>query len=146
MISDFPCTYAVNNALISHLQIDYYTIHKIQPLNIETKPPQKRKEIKESTLFFRISLHSFDFPAISIFSSSSLELQLGHPITTDLRQEFGITVTNNSQALIYYRKLTVFFTIASTELGRARQTFTLFAETLDKTKEHHTLDNNDHHD
>ena len=104
----FPSTYAVNNALISHLQIDYYTIHKIQPSNIETKPSQKRKEIKESTLFFRISLRSFDFPAISIFSSSGLELQLGHPITTDLRQEFGITVTNNSQALIYYRKLTVF--------------------------------------
>ena len=47
----FPSTYAVNNALISHLKIDYYTIHKIQPSNIETKPPQKRKEIKESTLF-----------------------------------------------------------------------------------------------
>ena len=75
----FPSTYAVNNALISHLQIDYYTIHKIQPLNIETKPPpeerRKRKEIKESTLFFRISLRSFDFPAISIFSSFGLELQ-----------------------------------------------------------------------
>ena len=105
----FPSTYAVNNALISQLQIDYYTIHKIQPSNIETKPSQKRKEIKESTLFFRISLCSFDFPAISIFSSSGLELQLGHPITTDLRQEFGITVTNNSQALIYYRKLMVFY-------------------------------------
>ena len=143
----FPSTYAVNNALISHLEIDYYTIHKIQPSNIETKPPpQKRKEIKESTLFFRISLRSFDFPAISIFSSSGLELQLGHPITTDLRQEFGIPVTNNSQALIYYRKLTVFFTIASTELGQARQMFTLFTETLNKTKEHHTLVNNDHHD
>ena len=47
----FPSTYAVNNALISHLQIDYYTIHEIQPSNIKTKPPQKRKEIKESTLF-----------------------------------------------------------------------------------------------
>ena len=104
----FPSTHAVNNALISHLQIDYYTIHKIQPSNIKTKPSQKRKEIKESTLFFRISLHSFDFPAISIFSSSGLELQLGHPVTTDLRQEFRITVTNNGQALIYYRKLTVF--------------------------------------
>ena len=133
--------------MISHLQIDYYnTIHKIQPSNIKTKSPQKRKEIKESTLFFRISLCSFDFPAISIFSTSGLELQLDHPITTDLRQEFGITVTNNGQALIYYRKLTVFFTIASTELGRARQTFALFTKTLNKTKEHHTLVNNDHHD
>ena len=47
----FPSTYAVNKALISHLQIDYYTIHKIQPSNIETKLPQKRKEIKEGTLF-----------------------------------------------------------------------------------------------
>ena len=105
----FPSTYAVNNALITQLQIDYYTIHKIQPSNIETKPSQKRKEIKESTLFFRISLRSFDFPTISIFSSFGLELQLGHPITTDLRKEFGIPVTNNSQALIYYRKLTVFY-------------------------------------
>ena len=141
-----PSTHAVNNALISSLQIDYYTIHKIQPSNIKTKPSQKRKEIIESTLFFRISLHSFDFSAISIFSSFDLELQLGHPITTDLQQEFGILVTNNSQALIYYGKLTVFFTIASTELGRASQTFALFTKTRDKTKEHHTLVNNDHHD
>ena len=50
----FPSTYAVNNALISHLQIDYYTIHKIQPLNIKTKPPQKRKEIKKALYFQNI--------------------------------------------------------------------------------------------
>ena len=104
----FSSTYAVNNALISHLQIDYYTIHKSQPSSIKTKPHRREKKLKKVLYFFRISLRSFDFPAISIFSSSGLELQLGHPITTDLRQEFGITVTNNSQALIYYRKLTVF--------------------------------------
>ena len=40
----FPSTYAVNNALISHLQIDYYTINKIQPSNIETKPPRRERE------------------------------------------------------------------------------------------------------
>ena len=91
-------------------------------------------------------MRSFDFTAVSIFSSSGLELQLGHPITTDLRQLFGIPVTNNSQALIYYKQLTVFLLLASTKLGRARQTFALLAETLDKTKEHHALINKDHHD
>ena len=83
---------------------------------------------------------------VSIFSNSGLELQLGHPITTDLQQEFWISVTNTSQALIFYKQLTVFLTIASTNLGRARQTFALFAETFYKTKEHHALVNNDQHD
>ena len=91
-------------------------------------------------------MRSFDFTAVSIFSSSGLELQLGHPITTDLRQLFGIPVTNNSQALIYHKQLTVFSTLASTKLGRVRRTFALLAETLDKTKEHHVLVNKDQHD
>ena len=39
----FPSTYAVNNALISHLQIDYYTINKTQPSNIEAKTPPEEK-------------------------------------------------------------------------------------------------------
>ena len=47
----FPSTYAVNNALISHLQIDYYTIHKIQPLNIKTKPPRREKKLKKVLYF-----------------------------------------------------------------------------------------------
>ena len=80
-----PSTHAVTNALISRLQIDYYTIHKIQPLNIETKPSQKRKEIIESTLFFRISLRSFYFPAISIFSSVTGGLCLLDSWTRDCR-------------------------------------------------------------
>ena len=47
----FPSTYAVNNALISHLQIDHYTIHKIQPLNIKTKPPRREKKLKKVLYF-----------------------------------------------------------------------------------------------
>ena len=38
----------------------------------------------------------------------------------------------------------VFLTITSTELGRARQTFVLFAKTFYKTKDQHTLVNNNH--
>ena len=44
-------TYTANNSLISHLQIDHYTIYNIQPMNIKSKPPPEEKEIKESTLF-----------------------------------------------------------------------------------------------
>ena len=47
----FPSTYAANNALISHLQIDYYTIHKTQPSNIETKPPRRGKKLKKVLYF-----------------------------------------------------------------------------------------------
>ena len=44
-------TYAANNALINHLQIDYYTICKIQPTNIKSKPHQKRKKLKKVLYF-----------------------------------------------------------------------------------------------
>ena len=47
----FPNTYAVNNALISHLQKDYYTIHKIQPSNIKTNPPRREKKLKKVLYF-----------------------------------------------------------------------------------------------
>ena len=33
--------------MISHLQIDHYTIYKIQPTNIKSKSPQKRKKLKK---------------------------------------------------------------------------------------------------
>ena len=91
-------------------------------------------------------MHSFEFPAVSIFSSSGLELQLGHPIASDLRQDVGISPTNNSQALIYYKFLTVFLTIASQQFGRARQTFALFAENSEKADKRNRPVNNDHHD
>ena len=91
-------------------------------------------------------MRSFDSPAVSIFSSSGLELQLGHPIRADLRQEFGIPVTNNSQALIYYKQLTVFVYYSLYKSGRTWKMFAVFATTLDKTKEHQVHVNNDHHD
>ena len=47
----FPSSYTANNALISHLQIDHYTIYKIQPTNIKSKLPQKRKKL-EKVLYF----------------------------------------------------------------------------------------------
>ena len=46
--------YTANNALISHLQIDHYTIYKIQPTNIKSKPPQKRKKLKKVLYFQNI--------------------------------------------------------------------------------------------
>ena len=58
-------TYTANNTLISHLQIDHYSIYKIQLPNIKSKPPQKRKKLKKYFIF-RISLCSFDFPVVSI--------------------------------------------------------------------------------
>ena len=47
-------TYTANNALISHLQIDHYTIYKIQPMNIKSKPLQKRKKLKKVLYFQNI--------------------------------------------------------------------------------------------
>ena len=47
----FPSTYAVNNALISHLQIDYYTINKTQPSNIKAKPSRRVKKLKKALYF-----------------------------------------------------------------------------------------------
>ena len=46
-----PSTHAVNNALISHLQIDYYAIHKSQPSNIEAKPHRREKKLKKVLYF-----------------------------------------------------------------------------------------------
>ena len=43
----FPSIYTVNHALISHLQIDYHTIHKNQPSNIKTKPLRREKKLKK---------------------------------------------------------------------------------------------------
>ena len=50
----FSSTYAVNNAFISHLQINYYTVHKIQPSNIKTKPPSREKKLKKVLYFQNI--------------------------------------------------------------------------------------------
>ena len=91
-------------------------------------------------------MRSFDSPAVSIFSSSGLELQLGHLIKADLRQEFGTTVTNHNRVLIYYKQLTVFIYYSLYNWGRTWKTFALFATTHDKTKEHRLHVNNDHHD
>ena len=99
----FPSTYAVNNALISHLQIDYYTIHKIQSSNIKTKPPRREKKLKKVLYFSEYHCVHLISPRFLFLVIPAWNFQLGHPITTDLRQEFGITVTNNSQAFIYYR-------------------------------------------
>ena len=112
--------------------------------DIYTTPEEK--EIEEKFFIYRISLRSFEFPAVSIFSSSGLELQLGHPIASDLQQDVGISPTNNSQALIYYRFLTVFLTIASQQFGRARRTFSLFAENSEKADKRNRPVSNDHHD
>ena len=64
--------------------------YKIQPSERTSVSSPKGKELKKM-LYFQKSLHSFDSPAVSIFSSSGLELQLGHPIRVDLQQEFEDT-------------------------------------------------------
>ena len=114
-------------------------------MDIISIPPQKRKKLKKSSLFTEY-YHSFEFSAVSIFSSSGLELQLGHPIASDLRQTSGFSSTNNSQALIYYRFLMVFLTIALQRFGQARRTFALFAENSEKADKCNRPVNNDHHD
>ena len=52
--SRLSSTNTANNALISHLQIDHYTIYKTQPTNIKTKHPQKRKKLKKVFYFQNI--------------------------------------------------------------------------------------------
>ena len=47
-------TNTANNALTSHLQIDHYTIYKIKPTNIKSKPRQKRKKLKKVLYFQNI--------------------------------------------------------------------------------------------
>ena len=70
----FPSTYAANNALISHLQIDHYTIYKIQPTNIKSKPPRRERKLKKILYFSECHCVYLISPPVSIFSNSGFEL------------------------------------------------------------------------
>ena len=132
--------------MIFDLQIENPISYKTHQTNIISIPPQKRKKLKKSSLFTEYHCFHLNFPQFLFFSSSGLELQLGHPIASDLQQDVRISSTNNNQALIYYRFLTVFLTMASQRFGRAQRTFALFTENSEKADKCNRPISNDHHD
>ena len=60
-----------------------------KPFTIASKKPQEREKLKKASIYFSESCAHLNFPAILIFSSSGLQLQLGHQIRTSLREIIG---------------------------------------------------------
>ena len=50
---------------------------------------RRKRKIKESIFIFQKDCAHLNFPTIFIFSSSGLQLQLGHQIRTSLREIIG---------------------------------------------------------
>ena len=127
--------------MIFHLQIETPISYMTHQTDIISIPPQKRKKLKKSSLFTEYHCVHLNSPQFLF-----LVVPAWNSIASDLRQDVGISSSNNSQALIYYRFLTVFLTIASQRFGQARRTFALFAENSEKADKRNRPVNNDHHD
>ena len=64
LVPELAITNTAYNTLIFHLQIETPISYKTHQMDVISIPPQKRKKLKKKSFIYRISSHSFEFPAV----------------------------------------------------------------------------------